>query len=62
MSDINRKIITKNILELIDGNGINDNEFANLIEKLAKTLVRIRKKISRYYDNTKANINADTAR
>lgn len=43
MTSINRKIITENILKLIDGNGIEDSDFANLIEKSTRTLSRIRK-------------------
>ena len=43
MSSINRKIITQNILKLIDCNGVDDKDFANLIEKSTRTLVRIRK-------------------
>ncbi|KKX46663.1 hypothetical protein L950_0230660 [Sphingobacterium sp. IITKGP-BTPF85] len=41
--NIDRKIITKNILKLIDSNGINDTDFANLIDKSTRTLARIRK-------------------
>ncbi|GAA4178558.1 hypothetical protein [Sphingobacterium ginsenosidimutans] len=43
MTSINRKVITENILKLIDSNGIEDNDFANLIEKSTRTLSRIRK-------------------
>ncbi|MGJ1271010.1 hypothetical protein [Sphingobacterium siyangense] len=43
MTSINRKVITKNILKLIDSNGIEDSDFANLIEKSTRTLSRIRK-------------------
>ncbi|WP_156169849.1 hypothetical protein [Sphingobacterium sp. IITKGP-BTPF85] len=43
MMNIDRKIITKNILKLIDSNGINDTDFANLIDKSTRTLARIRK-------------------
>ncbi|WP_164113043.1 MULTISPECIES: hypothetical protein [Sphingobacterium] len=42
MSSINREVITKNILKLIDANGIDDKDFANLIEKSTRTLARIR--------------------
>lgn len=43
MTRINRKVITENILKLIDSNGIEDSDFANLIEKSTRTLSRIRK-------------------
>ncbi|MFU1859870.1 hypothetical protein ACK8HY_22935 [Sphingobacterium sp. NGMCC 1.201703] len=43
MNTINRKVITENILKLIDSNGIEDIDFANLIEKSTRTLSRIRK-------------------
>ena len=43
MTSIDRKIITQNILKLIDSNGIVDTDFANLIEKSNRTLARIRK-------------------
>ncbi|GAA0884566.1 hypothetical protein GCM10009120_31640 [Sphingobacterium siyangense subsp. cladoniae] len=43
MTSINRKVITENILKLIDSNGIEDSDFANLIEKSTRTLSRIRK-------------------
>ncbi|MEN5380632.1 hypothetical protein [Sphingobacterium kitahiroshimense] len=43
MTSIDKKIITKNILKLIDSNGIDDKDFANLIEKSTRTLARIRK-------------------
>ncbi|WP_286857510.1 MULTISPECIES: hypothetical protein [Sphingobacterium] len=43
MTSINRKVITENILKLIDSNGIEDNDFAHLIEKSTRTLSRIRK-------------------
>ncbi len=42
MTSINRKVITENIIKLIDSNGIEDNDFANLIEKSTRTLSRIR--------------------
>ncbi len=43
MTSINREVITENILKLIDSNGIEDNDFAHLIEKSTRTLSRIRK-------------------
>lgn len=43
MSNIDRKFITQNILNLIDFSGVADIDFANLIEKSARTIVRIRK-------------------
>ncbi|MFC3356119.1 hypothetical protein [Sphingobacterium zeae] len=43
MTGINRKVITENILKLIDNNGIEDSDFAHLIEKSTRTLSRIRK-------------------
>lgn len=42
MDSIDRKIITENILTLIDSNGIDDSDFAYLIEKSTRTLARIR--------------------
>lgn len=43
MTSIDKKIISENILRLIDSNGIDDKDFANLIEKSTRTLARIRK-------------------
>lgn len=43
MKEIDRKFITENILKLLDYSGVADNDFANLIEKSSKTILRIRK-------------------
>ena len=43
MSNIDRKFITRNILSLIDYSGVADIDFANLIEKSSRTIIRIRK-------------------
>ncbi len=43
MPSIDGKLITQSILKLIDDNGIEDKDFANLIEKSTRTLARIRK-------------------
>ncbi|SFS88688.1 hypothetical protein [Sphingobacterium wenxiniae] len=43
MTSIDRKFITENILKLLDYSGVADSDFANLIEKSSRTMVRIRK-------------------
>lgn len=43
MTSIDRKFITENILNLLDYSGVADSDFANLIEKSSRTMVRIRK-------------------
>lgn len=43
MISIDRKFITENILNLLDYCGVADSDFANLIEKSSRTMVRIRK-------------------
>lgn len=46
MKNLNRLLVTQNILKLIDYSGITDIDFANLLEKSVRTIKRIREQHS----------------